>query len=296
MARPAEPIPLFKRFGQLTAMGSLKKWDDLGRLRKADHYVLCVCDCGTAKFVMAASLRSGNTTSCGCAMRAEDRSGERFGKLVVVGRAPQPETQKRKRTSAFWRCKCDCGNESVVEAHSLTTGNTTSCGCAWIAARDANHEKLHGLRGTRVINVWKNMIVRCTDSNSRDWPRYGGRGISVCDRWRFGEDGKHPATCFFEDMGHPPAGHTIDRIDVNGNYEPGNVRWADKRTQANNRRRHRWVKVLGSSMTLAECARQFKVDYETMRRKVVNKGMTAEDALASMGVRIDAAEAVPANA
>jgi len=153
--------------------------------------------------------------------------GERFGMLLVV----EPAGFAKGR--ALWRCVCDCGATDVIAiGNVLQQGNKKSCGCATGAMVSAAKRR-HGHAGarTKIYQCWKGMKKRCANPNEAAWPNYGGRGIKVCDRWR------NSFEAFYADVGDPPEpGLTLDRINNDGDYEPGNVRWATRAQQANNTR------------------------------------------------------------
>ncbi len=158
-------------------------------------------------------------------MRAVDIAGERFGRLLAVERVGATP-----RGQATWRVICECGTERVVPATQLLQGKTLSCGCLR-QEQLALGNPTHGLSSRPEYEIWSSMKKRCENPNSHAWHNYGGRGIAVCDRWRNSfED-------FFEDMGpRPSPEHSIDRIDNDRGYEPGNVRWATAQEQARNTR------------------------------------------------------------
>ena len=146
----------------------------------------------------------------------EIKTVDKFGRLTVVGKAI-----KRKRRQRF-RCLCDCGRRKVVRKGNLTNGSTKSCGCL--------NKTQNGLSDTKEYNIWNGMIRRCYNIKYKYYKDYGGRGIKICKRWR------RSFKNFYKDMGKRPPGKSLDRRDNDGNYEPGNCRWATPTEQARNQR------------------------------------------------------------
>jgi hypothetical protein len=189
-------------------------------------------------------------------------TGQQFGRLTVVGGAVAAG-----RRRILWRCACVCGNEKMVRSDHLKSGHTASCGCLPSGPPSA------GRRVDPLYSRWRKMIARTTNPNDPRYADYGGRGITVCDRWK-SFDG------FVEDMGptFSPA-LTLDRIDNDRGYEPGNCRWATVIEQARNKRSSHLVAFRGHTKTIAEWSELLGLNYDTVRGRLTKQGWSAERAL-----------------
>ena len=178
-----------------------------------------------------------------------DLTGMTFGQLTVIERA-----ENTKDGKARWLCRCTCGNECVVRAKDLKRGQK-SCGC------EQGNVK-HRMSRTKIYKKWQGMMDRCYNPKHKKFGDYGGRGIKVCDRWHIFEN-------FYEDVSKlehfGEKGYSLDRIENDGNYEPGNVRWATKKQQVENRRNTIKVIYEGVEMCLKDAAAKSGMKYETLR-------------------------------
>lgn len=249
-----KPLDLIgKHYGDLTVISQAPK--PPGR---SNTFWNCICRCGNEKVVVGANLQSGNTKSCGCARVSHFTEGMKSGRLTVLRKTDG----RAKDGCIIWLCKCDCGNEVGISAGELK--QKKSCGCIF---------SRHRMHGSRTYNSYREMKKRCLNPTNHKYPLYGGRGIKVCDRWLM----SFPA--FLSDMGECPDGCTLDRWpDKNGNYEPGNCRWATPRQQAQNMRSNTLLTLNGTTLCVSEWGRVLNISPYTIRTRL-RKGWSHEKAL-----------------
>jgi len=199
-----------------------------------------------------------------------DLGGERFGRLVVIERYGCNVQGRAK-----WLCRCDCGRETAVDSRNLKSGNTRSCGCLRrdiSVAKATIHGHKRGGKASPAYESWTHMIQRCTNHKNKDYRYYGGRGITVCERWREFRN-------FLKDMGEPPPGHEIDRIDNDKSYEPRNCRWVTRAENNRNTRRNRLLSHNGRTQCMAQWDRTLGL-FAGCTSQRIRRGWQVERALA----------------
>lgn len=179
----------------------------------------------------------------------------RFGRLVVIKRV-----DNNKYGHLCWLCQCDCGQSSVIDGNSLKRGYTKSCGCIQ-KEKLINRSTKHGHRAktttSRIYAIWQAMIQRCTNPNTPSYKNYGSRGIEICKRWMEFEN-------FLEDMGEPPSGLQLDRIDNDGDYCKSNCRWATSKQNSRNKRNNRLITFNGKTRCVSQWAEETGIHQKTI--------------------------------
>lgn len=211
-------------------------------------------------------------------MPAEDLSYQKFNKLTALYRVHDyvsPSGYKK----AQWMCLCDCGNYTIVPASQLKGGGTKSCGCLKAIASSENGKKTktHGESHTRLYGIWAGIKSRCYGPYMQDYKNYGGRGITMCDEWR-------NSYIAFRDwaLSHGYTDDlTIDRIDVNGNYEPQNCRWITIKEQCNNTRVNRYLTLDGVTKTKTQWSEEYGMSPQVLAYRIDQAGMSMAEALSA---------------
>lgn len=199
--------------------------------------------------------------------------GQMYGQLTVLCRAPDrigPNGHKRK----MWTCQCNCDNGTIlnVREDSLKNGHTKSCGCS---KRNNGGKVTHGMTGTRIHNIWRGIKERCFTPSDSIYKYYGGRGIIMCDEW------KNDFLSFYQwAMANGYDDNlTIERINVNGNYEPLNCCWTTEKAQANNKRNNHYIEFNNEVHTLAEWSEITNIPYNTLENRINRIGWSIEKSL-----------------
>jgi hypothetical protein len=229
-----------RRFGKLVVI------ECAGKSKSGILLWHCKCDCGEETTPYGCNLMSGKTTSCGCSFHMPQRdnlAGMRFGMLTAIECvSPIPCKQIR------WLCRCDCGKELTIYRSNLS--RQSSCGCA-VRRHGGGSPSIHGMSQTREYSIWQGILARCDNPTCNGYANYGGRGIRVCDEWR------RDFLAFYDYVGpRPTPKHSLERIDNERGYEPGNVKWATCSEQLRNRRKVRAVGNFSTDELLDELGRR----------------------------------------
>lgn len=192
-------------------------------------------------------------------MQSIDLTGKRFGRLTVIGKSDMQDG-----SGTLWDCSCSCGNVVSARSYNLRIGKTRSCGC--LRKTDPNNIK-HGKSRTRIYGIWTNMKTRCCNPRSKAYPRYGGRGIKVCDEWTDASE----FIKWANESGYND-GLTLDRIDNDGDYCPSNCRWVSMKVQGNNTSRNKFFTMDGETKTLTEWCDDKGMPYKTVHKRVFMLG------------------------
>jgi hypothetical protein len=185
-------------------------------------------------------------------MKFIDRTGHKYGKLTVTS------FSHMENGRAVWNCVCDCGKQAIVRGNALQRKNTRSCGCLF--------STLNGKSKRSEYTIWRLMKYRCLDKGCDQYHNYGGRGITICKQWIDSYE------CFLSDMGpRPSRQYTLDRIDNNGKYEPGNCRWATRKEQANNTSTNKWITFNGKTATVTQWADSIGLKASILHKRLSNK-------------------------
>lgn len=192
-----------------------------------------------------------------------DLVGKKFGRLLVLCKADTTKSRKIR-----WLCVCDCGTFKVIGGASLKRGDTVSCGCYLreiLPFAKRTHGHTAGRKKTSTYTVWKSMRHRCNNPRNKQYMDYGGRGITVCERWENFEN-------FYADMGDRPEGLSLDRINNDKGYSPDNCRWSTSSEQCKNKRKTKRFLYKGEMLTVTDIAEQTGIRQQTLWKRLVGKG------------------------
>lgn len=214
-----------------------------------------------------------------------DLKGKKFGRLTTI-----EECGKDDRKQILWLCECECGNKIKTTAYRLNKGKTRSCGCLMsdINKKQAKilgeNNKTHGLSNSRIYKTYRGIKDRCLNHNDMHYSDYGGRGVYICEEW-LGDNGFVEFYSWAMCNGYDDS-LTIDRIDVNGNYDPSNCRWVNLKTQANNKRRNRFIEYNGEIKTLAQWSDHFGINRVTLAARMDRCGMSFEEVISEKSYKL----------
>lgn len=266
----AEEIPTTKRrkvkagdrFGQLLAIKQT-------RFAAGKTWWLFLCECGEKAEKRLDQVVGGHAKTCGTCKRHTLKEGEKFNRLTAVS------FHHRDDKLYFWTFKCDCGNETVTNSSSVVRGKTRSCGCLQkeTIANVGYSNATHGHSRTPEYGTWLAMHRRCSDKDAPGYENWGGRGITVCERWK-------ELSNFIADMGPRPKGrYTLERVNNELGYSPENCVWASYHTQHRNKRTNINVEYNGQTMCLKDAAKLAGINYSTVCKRISALGWTPQQAI-----------------
>lgn len=189
----------------------------------------------------------------------DDFIGTKVHRLTIV------DVRKEDSDKQWWaECRCVCGGVRYSRLHSILRADVKSCGCLVreLCHRNGAKSMVHGMKGTRLYRTWINMRYRCRNPNCVEYKDYGGRGIGIDPRW-------DSFSFFAEDMGHPPSGLQLDRIDNDGPYSPSNCRWATRTQQSGNRRSNRKIELNGEILNITDWAHRGGISLSALRARLM---------------------------
>ena len=240
---------LGKKFGKLIVIGKSEK-----KGKNGNSYWECLCECGKKTIKAQNNLSSGKTKSCGC-LKNQNLIGFKTGKITVIEKINKPGL-------SFWKCECSCGNYIVLSQNRLNSKKVKSCGCL---------TNKHGKSNTRLYKIWLGIKKRCFNQNFKSYKHYGGRGITICKEWLdFSTFEKWALENGYDEK------LSIDRINVDGIYEPNNCRWATTSEQARNKRNSIKLSFEGVEKTLTDWSAQYNINKVTASHRY-KKGLQFEE-------------------
>ena len=216
--------------------------------------------------------------------------GKKFGRLTVISLNEEKikeEKGKNNKTRIYYNCLCDCGNTTIVEKGRLKNGNTKSCGCFHhevVSKMFITHGDSRNGKNKRLYSIYKNMKNRCYNKNGQDYNYYGGKGVIICDEWI--NDYMNFKNWALKN-GYSD-NLTIDRINVNGNYEPSNCRWVDMKTQMNNTTQNHMITYNGEIKTMAEWSEILDIPYGVIKNAINKRKMSLDSFIKNYKPRYNA--------
>ena len=238
------------------------KWtiiDEVGYTKSGHLKILARCECGTEREVYYSRIKCGKSKSCGKCNSKEDLTGKKFFRWTAL-----EKVDKSGNNNQFYYCKCECGTEKIISAYKLKHGLTHSCGC-YSTEKVIERSSTHRMSKTKIFHEWGHMRRRCLpDAECKD--RYYDRGIKVCPEWDNSFEAFYKYVSKLEHYGEK--GYSLDRINNNGNYEPGNVRWATAKEQCRNTENNVYVVYHGEKRLFCELIEEKGLNYQTIRGRL----------------------------